>query len=99
MYSGHERAIAEAKALCAGCEIREDCLELALALRDEHGVWGGLTAAERKGRTPSGRPVRFGSAVPVLPRIHQPEHGADGFWDDVEDALSGVAPTYDLLPE
>ncbi|MFE4663406.1 WhiB family transcriptional regulator, partial [Streptomyces hydrogenans] len=38
-----------AKALCATCPLRETCLEQAMALppRDQHGIFGGLTAAER----------------------------------------------------
>ena len=39
---------APAKAVCAGCAVRKECLAMALAQRMTHGVWGGLTAAERK---------------------------------------------------
>jgi WhiB family transcriptional regulator, redox-sensing transcriptional regulator len=39
---------AEAKAVCAGCQVRDDCLGLALAENVTYGVWGGLTAAERQ---------------------------------------------------
>ena len=35
-----------AKAVCAGCPIREACLEFALE-HPQAGVWGGLTADER----------------------------------------------------
>ena len=38
--------VAPAKAVCAQCAVREECLERALR-RPEHGVWGGLTASER----------------------------------------------------
>ena len=37
----------EAKAICAVCPVREECLEHALAIRPGDGVWGGLTATER----------------------------------------------------
>ncbi|MFN2607698.1 MAG: WhiB family transcriptional regulator [Acidimicrobiales bacterium] len=37
-----------AKAICASCPVREDCLGFALANRQEQGVWGGLTEAERR---------------------------------------------------
>jgi WhiB family redox-sensing transcriptional regulator len=38
---------AEAKAICASCPVREECLEHALETRPADGVWGGLTATER----------------------------------------------------
>lgn len=37
-----------AKALCARCPVREECLEFALTVRDPHGVWGGLNEMERR---------------------------------------------------
>jgi WhiB family transcriptional regulator, redox-sensing transcriptional regulator len=37
-----------AKAICAQCPVREACLEYALASREKEGVWGGLTARERR---------------------------------------------------
>jgi WhiB family redox-sensing transcriptional regulator len=40
--------VAEAKAVCAGCPVREDCLELALTLGLDYGVFGGFTASERR---------------------------------------------------
>jgi WhiB family redox-sensing transcriptional regulator len=38
----------EAKEVCAGCPVREACLEFALSTRQHDGVWGGLTESERK---------------------------------------------------
>ena len=37
----------EAKALCAACPVRAECLEFALETGQVHGIWGGLTAQER----------------------------------------------------
>ncbi len=37
-----------AKAICAVCPVREQCLTFALANREEQGVWGGLTETERR---------------------------------------------------
>lgn len=37
-----------AKAVCAGCVVQAECLDAALARREQHGVWGGLTAPERR---------------------------------------------------
>ena len=37
-----------AKAACATCTVRNDCLLFALVTREKHGVWGGRTAEERR---------------------------------------------------
>lgn len=37
----------KAKAICATCPVREQCLEYALEVRPPEGVWGGLTSVER----------------------------------------------------
>jgi WhiB family redox-sensing transcriptional regulator len=36
-----------ARQLCAGCPVREECAEFALATGERHGVWGGTTQRER----------------------------------------------------
>ena len=38
----------EAKMICSMCAVRKPCLEFALANREKHGVWGGLTERERR---------------------------------------------------
>jgi WhiB family redox-sensing transcriptional regulator len=38
---------AEAKAICRGCPVRKSCLQWALRVGLQHGVWGGLTVDER----------------------------------------------------
>jgi WhiB family transcriptional regulator, redox-sensing transcriptional regulator len=37
-----------AKAVCRGCEVRAECLDMAVREGIVDGVWGGLTAAERR---------------------------------------------------
>ncbi|MFE9247938.1 WhiB family transcriptional regulator [Streptomyces sp. NPDC007088] len=37
-----------AKRVCAGCPVRVECREHALLQPEPYGVWGGLTAAERR---------------------------------------------------
>ncbi|MGH9224375.1 MAG: WhiB family transcriptional regulator [Acidimicrobiales bacterium] len=37
-----------AKALCATCPVREQCLAFALATNQEAGVWGGASEDERR---------------------------------------------------
>ena len=39
---------AAAKALCAGCPVRTECLEYALCDPDTEGVWGGTSLCQRR---------------------------------------------------
>jgi WhiB family redox-sensing transcriptional regulator len=45
--------VAEARAVCACCLVRRQCLAFALRTRQAHGIWGGLTAQERDQRYPA----------------------------------------------
>jgi WhiB family redox-sensing transcriptional regulator len=47
-------SVREAKRICAGCEVRAECLEYALAQDERFGIWGGLSERER-------RPLRRGT--------------------------------------
>lgn len=38
----------EAKRICMGCEVRDACLEYALAHDERFGIWGGLSERERR---------------------------------------------------
>jgi WhiB family redox-sensing transcriptional regulator len=40
--------LARAKAVCAGCPVRAECLEFALSSGQAAGVWGGTTQDERR---------------------------------------------------
>lgn len=40
--------IEAAKAVCATCPVRDECLEFALATNQESGVWGGTAEEERR---------------------------------------------------
>jgi len=42
------KQIARAKAICAVCPAKEPCLEYALALRLQDGIWGGETTKSRR---------------------------------------------------
>jgi len=42
------RQIAEAKAVCARCQVRTQCLSYALAAGPLRGIWGGTTDEERR---------------------------------------------------
>jgi WhiB family redox-sensing transcriptional regulator len=38
----------QAKAVCAQCRVRKECLEYALRIKEPHGIWGGLNEMERR---------------------------------------------------
>ena len=38
----------EAKEVCRGCVVREDCLEYAIVHSEKFGIWGGLSERERR---------------------------------------------------
>ena len=68
----HEAAAAIA--VCTSCPVRAQCLELSLRHWDigQHGVWGGLVAADRadlrrRARRHRGRRRTAGSAMIVRP--------------------------------
>jgi WhiB family transcriptional regulator, redox-sensing transcriptional regulator len=44
----YEGAVLDAKAICAACPVRNDCLEFAIRTRQDDGVWGGATPEERR---------------------------------------------------
>ena len=37
----------QAKAVCARCQVRAECLEFAVETVQDHGVWGGTSEQER----------------------------------------------------
>ena len=40
--------IAQAKAVCATCEVQAPCLEYAMVTNQDSGVWGGTSEEERR---------------------------------------------------
>ena len=40
--------IAAAKAVCAGCVVRDECLDFAITTNQEYGIWGGTSEEERR---------------------------------------------------
>ncbi|MEX2292364.1 MAG: WhiB family transcriptional regulator [Acidimicrobiales bacterium] len=40
--------VEEARKICSGCPVKEQCLEHALEHRIDHGVWGGCSERERR---------------------------------------------------
>lgn len=47
-FAERGESVADAKAICAGCTVRDDCLEYALNRKVKHGIWGGLSERERR---------------------------------------------------
>ncbi|HEX6472817.1 MAG TPA: WhiB family transcriptional regulator [Streptosporangiaceae bacterium] len=43
-----QEQIDEAKQICAGCQVRADCLHHALHGAETSGIWGGTTERERR---------------------------------------------------
>ncbi len=37
-----------AKEICSECSVQVDCRSYAIEIREQHGIWGGLTAVERR---------------------------------------------------
>jgi WhiB family redox-sensing transcriptional regulator len=42
-----DKRIRAAKAVCAGCPVRRECLSFALSIPERYGIWGGFTSRER----------------------------------------------------
>ena len=42
-----ERQISSALRVCAGCAVRQQCLDFAMQTAEAHGIWGGTTPEER----------------------------------------------------
>ena len=84
--SASQREEARAKAVCATCGVRAECLAFAMKTRQVHGVWGGLGEAElarlrRSHPAPDSRPAPDGRPLPeritgggpvVIPRRGSP---------------------------
>lgn len=59
---------AKAKAICAQCPVRAECLDWALTTREPYGVWGGYSERERKAlllgkRSPTAGAPRSGARM------------------------------------
>lgn len=45
----NRRLTADAKAVCATCPVRQECLDWAVTTVETHGIWGGMSPKERSG--------------------------------------------------
>jgi len=64
--------IEKAKVVCRRCEVVETCLKWALETRQDAGVWGGLSADERRAlRRRNARARRSSELASELPASHR----------------------------
>jgi len=70
-------SVREAKAVCAGCPVRAQCLEHALAHDERFGVWGGLSERERR-RLKTAATYRSTASRPAARRAVVPAGGGPG---------------------
>lgn len=47
-FPGRGAPTREAKAVCARCPVKADCLKAALEERERFGIWGGFSERERR---------------------------------------------------
>ena len=60
--------IAKAKAICAGCRVRQECLDFAHKHDVAHGIWGGTTPEDRQqARRRTRCPDRESGSLQVIP--------------------------------
>jgi WhiB family redox-sensing transcriptional regulator len=67
------RAFAKARAVCALCPVRVDCLAYAEKLGEEHGMWGGLTPDERHQRRKDRDAGLFVDPAPEIAGLTPPQ--------------------------
>ena len=60
--TGKSADLMAAKSICNACPVQPDCLEIALARREKHGVWGGQSERERKNTIRRRRNARIRNA-------------------------------------
>lgn len=47
-FPGQGESTRDAKAVCAACEVRRECLDYALRSGEKFGIWGGKSERERR---------------------------------------------------
>jgi len=47
-HDGENAKAEAARAVCAGCPVRNECLDDAVTANVQYGVWGGTTPRERR---------------------------------------------------
>ncbi len=73
--------INRAKAFCAGCDVRTDCLDAAIERQEPWGVWGGelfvhgkvLAQKRKRGRPPKVRPPEPAPLTDAFDGLFEPQ--------------------------
>lgn len=60
-----------AKAICRGCPIRIACLDAAMANKEEYGIWGGRTVAEREMYRPAYAKIKKSMGRTLAPTVQK----------------------------
>lgn len=60
--------VARAQRICAGCPVKQQCLDFAMRTREPTGIWGGTTPEERIRVLRSRRPYPARRPASELPR-------------------------------
>jgi WhiB family redox-sensing transcriptional regulator len=47
-FPGRGSTTRDAKEVCRGCVVRDECLAYAMTARERFGIWGGLSERERR---------------------------------------------------
>lgn len=77
--NGGGKVVEDARSVCFRCEVRMECLDTALARREEFGIWGGATFDER--RPMLGRKRKYGSNTAArLQRAYIVDYLTDKGW-------------------
>jgi WhiB family transcriptional regulator, redox-sensing transcriptional regulator len=97
-FDPNPQAIAAAKAICARCTVRDDCLAYALEADERFGVWGFLDETERAQLRQPGRrgpvPVLNDDALASLFTATKPDRPALAIIDDACDVGRQTAYKY-----
>ena len=67
-FPGKGESLSPARALCASCPVRLDCLDYALRWSIPHGIWGGLSPRQRRHLRKPPPPTRLVRSVGCLDR-------------------------------
>jgi hypothetical protein len=85
-----------AKRVCAGCEVRPECLQYALDHGERFGVWGGLSERERRELARQPNPVRHcpahGTALSGGPALYRCPAGHCITAADLKETTGAVEP-------
>lgn len=94
-YQTHPEAMAGPKAVCASCPVWRPCLAVALTRREKYGIWGGLSASERRRLLARIRKdARDGAVAHEVPQAGEAEEAAlvEEALARAEEAGVGTAP-------